>query len=450
MHSSNLLVKQLQVEMSSLQRVIQCSDEEILAMDTNKVLDEDDLNTLTQQLCLLRREKAASQAEVQRLMDQLEGLRGSYADGYREADSLQRELKESEAFLAVATDANERSRVRIADLEAEVKRILEEKSKLESELSLLREKMATMESEMQLARQETEKASLEDSEMSDAMETPSFSHSSPSPQRPKKEPILSPEGKRVSKICEDDKEVVSLKKELKEANDRCTRLQQTIQSKYTEFMEMKERVTTIESELGLLKEYSEKLEHYNERLSQSLSQAKTKYEKLRSRNKELEKTKMTQERLESIRRVITVKNELKAMNKDLLEKNAKATQEAVQAKQAKMKVEEELELAQKRVKECELKIEELEGDLREAQNNTSTSSYGSSRAFLEQENLRLTVKIDELKQQVEELKRKGGVKLDTPPGRKTPIKRTKDVQSPAKLSKLSDFDLDDPSKCQTQ
>lgn len=40
MHSSNLLVKQLQVEMSSLQRVIQCSDEEILAMDTNKVLDE--------------------------------------------------------------------------------------------------------------------------------------------------------------------------------------------------------------------------------------------------------------------------------------------------------------------------------------------------------------------------------------------------------------------------
>ena len=145
-----------------------------------------------------------------------------------------------------------------------------------------------------------------------------------------------------------------------------------------------------------------------------------------------------------------MKNELKAMNKDLLEKNAKATQEAVQAKQAKMKVEEELELAQKRVKECELKIEELEGDLREAQNNTSTSSYGSSRAFLEQENLRLTVKIDELKQQVEELKRKGGVKLDTPPGRKTPIKRTKDVQSPAKLSKLSDFDLDDPSKCQTQ
>lgn len=388
-------------------------------------------------------------------MDQLEGLRGSYADGYREADSLQRELKESEALLAVATDTNERNRARIAELEGEVARTMNEKSRLESELSLMKEKVANMESEMELVtRHEAEKGTTEFSGISDSMETPSFSHTSPSPQPLHKDSLPSPIPKAKTgsnELEEIKKELAASKEELKEANARCTRLQQTIQSKYAEFMEMKERSTTVESELGLLKEYSEKLEHYNQRLSQSLNQAKTKYEKLRSRNKELEKTKMTQERLESIRRVITVKNELKAMNKELLEKNAKATQEAVQAKQDKMKAEEDLEIAQKRVKECELKIEELEGEVREAQNNTSTSSYGSSRAFLEQENLRLTVKIDELKQQVNELKRKGGVKLDSPSGRKTPIKRTPgNIQSPAKLGKLSDFDLDDPSKCQTQ
>ena len=323
---------------------------------------------------------------------------------------------------------------------------LHEFTSLDTKNKELQDTIASLTKERDALRQELQHSREPDvSAISEDMNTPSFSHTSPSPQ-PLVKDSLAPEPESIAAVRE----------ELKETQERCTRLQQTIQSKYAEFMEMKERAANAANDLALMKPYVEKLERYNDRLSQTLNEAKKKYEKLKARNKELEKTKMTQERLESIRRVITIKDELKAMNKDLLEKNARMSQELLDAKAARMKAEEEKEASEKREKELQLKVEELEGDLRDAQNSTVGGAYGSSRAFLEQENLRLTVKVDELKQQLEEARTKGRRKREgestllTEPSSTRRSMSTIGIVSPSKQSRVSDLDLDDPSKCQTQ
>lgn len=109
------------------------------------------------------------------------------------------------------------------------------------------------------------------------------------------------------------------------------------------------------------------------------------------------------------------------------------------------------------VEEKNLKIDELESDLKEAQ-DSAISTYGSSKKFLESENLRLLVKNDELQKQILELRQAARNQRPVSPDRdRVPkeIKRrtaesTVKMQSPTKRSKIADLGLDDDSQCNPQ
>ena len=94
-----------------------------------------------------------------------------------------------------------------------------------------------------------------------------------------------------------------------------------------------------------------------------------------------------------------------------------------------------------------MKIDELESDLKEVQNST-TSVYGNQ--FLENENLMLSVKVNELQQQLAEANNKLKRASETPRKNRRREEAPRQAQSPAKRNKVSEFDLDDPSKCNTQ
>ena len=94
-----------------------------------------------------------------------------------------------------------------------------------------------------------------------------------------------------------------------------------------------------------------------------------------------------------------------------------------------------------------MKIDELESDLKEVQNST-TSVYGNQ--FLENENLMLSVKVNELQQQLTEANNKLKRESETPHKNRRREEAPQQAQSPAKRNRVSEFDLDDPSKCNTQ
>ena len=110
-----------------------------------------------------------------------------------------------------------------------------------------------------------------------------------------------------------------------------------------------------------------------------------------------------------------------------------------------------------RVEEKNLRIDELENDLKEAHEATAPS-YGGSKRFLESENLRLIVKNEELQKQISELKQAAAFQRPGSPVRERRPTETKrpsvqpavKMQSPTKRSKIADLDLDDDSQCNTQ
>lgn len=99
------------------------------------------------------------------------------------------------------------------------------------------------------------------------------------------------------------------------------------------------------------------------------------------------------------------------------------------------------------LREKDLKIDELQSDLKEAQNSTS-SVYGNQ--FLENENVMLSMKVNELQQQLAEANNKIRRKLESPRKNRRREEPARQVQSPIKRSKVSEFDIDDPTKCNTQ
>lgn len=110
-----------------------------------------------------------------------------------------------------------------------------------------------------------------------------------------------------------------------------------------------------------------------------------------------------------------------------------------------------------RVEEKNLRIDELENDLKEAHGST-TPAYGGSKRFLESENLRLIVKNEELQKQISELKQAAAMQQPVSPVRGRRVVEAKrqsvqpavKMQSPTKRSKIADLDLDDESQCNTQ
>lgn len=110
-----------------------------------------------------------------------------------------------------------------------------------------------------------------------------------------------------------------------------------------------------------------------------------------------------------------------------------------------------------RVEEKNLRIDELENDLKEAYGST-TPAYGGSKRFLESENLRLIVKNEELQKQISELKQAAAMQQPVSPVRGRRVVEAKrqsvqpavKMQSPTKRSKIADLDLDDESQCNTQ
>lgn len=109
------------------------------------------------------------------------------------------------------------------------------------------------------------------------------------------------------------------------------------------------------------------------------------------------------------------------------------------------------------VEEKNLRIDELENDLKEAHEST-TPSYGGSKRFLESENLRLIVKNEELQKQINDLKQAASFQRLVSPVKDQRVLEVKrhsvqpavKMQSPTKRSKIADLDLDDDSQCNTQ
>lgn len=107
------------------------------------------------------------------------------------------------------------------------------------------------------------------------------------------------------------------------------------------------------------------------------------------------------------------------------------------------------------LEEKEARIDELENDLKEAR-GSSVGLYGSSKDYLENENLKLSIRVEDLEETVRSLKsqlnekRSGALTAPTP--RKNRRREDIDVklQSPSKQTRLSEYDLDDVSKCNPQ
>ena len=111
------------------------------------------------------------------------------------------------------------------------------------------------------------------------------------------------------------------------------------------------------------------------------------------------------------------------------------------------------------IEEKEARIDELENDLREAR-GSSVGLYGSSKDYLENENLKLSIRVEDLEETVRSLKaqlnekQRGSQTVLSSPTVSRRRRRKEDVdakfQSPSKQTRLSEYDLDDVSKCNPQ
>lgn len=113
------------------------------------------------------------------------------------------------------------------------------------------------------------------------------------------------------------------------------------------------------------------------------------------------------------------------------------------------------------LEEKDARIGELENDLNEAR-GSSVGLYGSSKDYLENENLKMSIRIEDLEETVKnlrsQLKNKGkppsDLHNDKTPSFSRKNRRRDEVdmklQSPSKQSRLSEYDLDDVSKCNPQ
>ena len=505
--SSERFVKQLQVEVHSLQYVIECTDEELQAMDHKQAFDWDDMDRLHKQVCELRREKEKAEVEATRLREIMEGLRGSYADGYREADALQRELNESEGLLAIARDSYAKATARISELESEVKNYTElaqrDQVKLQTMVARLQEESANLKQALETEQQQREALQVQNVELQERLRTTegelglllhkeegdlsaitSFTHStlSPSP-RPSQggeddhgmntksdravaasggmemstsdasnnggtnttnqsgvpscevngnvirglEQVISSSSPEASQKgpAPSTEEMELLRAELKESEEKFLRLQQTMKAKYGEYKAMCERVQDLERQGEELQQYSSQLESINNRLNDNLKVMNDKYKAAKEQISSLKEQIVPKEQIKAMKHVIQTKRKLEEYNKKLMERELVLKEELLQAKRARTKAEQsaqearlslqeqeqraqesEQELSSMRdsLKEAMIKSEQLERDLMEAQNSTGVSTYGSSRSYLENENLKLSVKVDELKQELSEVR----------------------------------------------
>lgn len=112
--------------------------------------------------------------------------------------------------------------------------------------------------------------------------------------------------------------------------------------------------------------------------------------------------------------------------------------------------------------EKDARIDELENDLKEAK-GSAVSLYGSSKEYLENENLKMSIRIEDLEETIKELRSELKQNQSTPnlnesiskaPSFQRKNRRREEtshiLQSPSKQNKLSDYDLDDVSKCNPQ
>lgn len=129
------------------------------------------------------------------------------------------------------------------------------------------------------------------------------------------------------------------------------------------------------------------------------------------------------------------------------------------------------------LEEKDARIDELENDLKEAR-GSAVGLYGSSKEYLENENLKMSIRIEDLEETVKTLKsqlrdqkphlnskrsepsekpqandqRNGNPERSPSFSRKNrrrePSERT--LQSPSKQTRMSEYDLDDVSKCNHQ
>ena len=112
--------------------------------------------------------------------------------------------------------------------------------------------------------------------------------------------------------------------------------------------------------------------------------------------------------------------------------------------------------------EKDARIDELENDLKEAK-GSAVGLYGSSKEYLENENLKMSIRIEDLEETIKELRSELKQNQSTPnlnestskaPSFQRKNRRREEtshiLQSPSKQNKLSDYDLDDVSKCNPQ
>ena len=501
--SSEQFVQQLHLEIASLQHVITSTEEELERMDYNQVLDWDDLDNVRKQVINLRKEKEEAEAEVQHLRMMMEGLRGSYADGYREADALQRELNNCEGLLDIARDSYAKSTARISELENDIKFCVEQagaeqvilesrigqlqqevetlknelitekeqRETLEAKCAELQEKLHTTEGELGLMLQKDEcdlssisaignstlspsphTSRIVDAEQHSKMEeeekeeengggregekmenaqattqaTTQNLNSSPSSSAIQKTQVIPPQELEQAALAASNavKEAESLRAELKESEEKFLRLQQTMKAKYGEYKAMCERVQDLERQEEEHQKYHDQLEEFNKRLNDSLTVMTDKYKAAKVEISSLKEQVIPKDQIKAMKHVIQTKRKLEENNKRLTERELVLKEELLHEKRARQEAEQSAHSARQSLQEQELRLQEseqelaasreslkeerirneqLERDLQEAQNSTMTSTYGSSRSYLESENLKLTVRVDELKQEIDRL-----------------------------------------------
>lgn len=103
----------------------------------------------------------------------------------------------------------------------------------------------------------------------------------------------------------------------------------------------------------------------------------------------------------------------------------------------------------------------MENDLKEAR-GSSVGLYGSSKDYLENENLKMSIRIEDLEDTIKSLRaqlkeKKGGTHTATTVTSPSLSRRNRrremvdeKLQSPSKQTRLSEYDLDDVSKCNPQ